>query len=746
MKFTPPMSISTAMLLLAAQFGMNGAAAWLQWRCVRSHPATGPVEKLTAWGVIAAGNIAGLGLLLSAGGVLGPGGFLAGHAALLVLMLGLRRRALRADRDELLALARDCRAQVRRDLWLAAIVAAVGLLGLFAALAQPVVYDSLAYRMPRIGAWLQAGRIVFLQADDPRLDFMPYMPDLTVAWLIGWFPSGYLPAALGQWFGGGLLLLATAGLAGEAGLSRRAARTAVLLLLTMPNVMDQFTAAHTDLYTAGVCGAAFYLGLCALRRGSAPWLGAATLGLAVGCKGTMFYFAPVMVGWIVLLALRHRVPLRAWLGALFAGTVALAVFALPTYWLNARHYESPLGPADFVQVHHQAAKDPAEWLRKGGWNLRSTLAQWCEPNSQPPGLQAASRALGEWLAAGLPARDRFTYRGLSRTETLEGIFARATPDADLTSPGLIALALFLAGWIATWRRPGFEMIRVWGAGVAAFFVFFHFMQQWHPYGFRYFVLAAPWMAVVGVAGLDGSPRKQRLAEAGLALIAAAIFWSANFRTHQSGWRAAAHAEDFAGFQAFAGWRGWLDTFAAGEPVTVALSHNRPLAAFYRREGNPAVRLERLPPAGGQTAEQWVAERPGWSLLPPAGFFGREGRVQSRAWLFAGDPDSPYSIVAFRRLQPGETPAALVYRQQWMAREDSGHFELLVRSWEPKLRLQLENPGPVAVQFHVLTPRAEGKGVVAPGRTTVMEVATLDDKVAEVIVDCDRPGLRARVLP
>lgn len=291
------------------------------------------------------------------------------------------------------------------------------------------------------------------------------------------------------------------------------------------------------------------------------------------------------------------------------------------------------------------------------------------------------------------------------------------------------------------------MIRSWGTGIIVFFVFFHFMQQWHPYGFRYFVLVAPWMAVVGVAGLDGTRRKRLFVEGGIALVAGSILWSANTRTHQSGWRAAAHPEEFAGFQAFSGWRAWLDTFAAAEPVTVALPPNRPLAAFYRRDGKPAVQLEKMSQAAGQTAEQWVAARPGWSLLPPGVFFGREGRVQASAWLFAGDPDSPYSIVALRRLQPGEVPAALVYRQRWVAAQgESGHFELLVRSWEPKLRLRLENAGPGPVRFRVLTPLAEEAGLVAAGQETVIEVATLDEQVAEIAVHCDHPGLLVLVLP
>lgn len=112
-----------------------------------------------------------------------------------------------------------------------------------------------------------------------------------------------------------------------------------------------------------------------------------------------------------------------------------------------------------------------------------------------------------------------------------------------------------------------------------------------------------------------------------------------------------------------------------------------------------------------------------------------------------DPDSPYSVVAFRRLQPSEVPAALVYRQRWVPAEgESGHFELLVRSWAPKLRLRLENTGPVPVQFRVLTPQAQEAGLVAAGQETLIEVATLDEQVAEIAVYADHPGLVVHVLP
>lgn len=741
------MSMPTAMILLAAQIGLNAASAWMQLQCLRSHAKAGILEKLTVWGVIYLANIAGLGLLLSAIHGLSPSGFLGSHIALFFIMISLRRHALREDVAVLQALGRGCRSLIGSDPWLAAMVTVVAVLGLLATVAQPVVYDALAYRMPRIGAWLQAGQISFMDADDARLNFMPYVPDLTITWLIGWFPSGYLPAALGQWFGGVLMLVATAGLALEAGLSQRTARTAVLMLLTMANVVGQFTAAHTDLYTAGVCAAAFYLGLCSLRRGSAPWLGAATLGLAMGCKGTMFYFAPIIAGWIVQLALTHRVPWRPWLGALLAGALAMAVFAIPTYWRNAQNYDSPLGPTQMVQQHHQGAETPAEWLRKGGWNLRSTLAQWCEPNSQPPGIQAASRVLGEWIAEGLPPQDGFTFENLSRTETLSRTFMRANPDADLTSPGLIVLALFLLGWVAAWFRPEAGIIRAWGAGIVAFFVFFHLMQQWHPYGFRYFVLAAPWLALIAASALDGLGRTRLISEWVIALVAGCILWSANTRTHQSGWRAVAHAENFAGFFAFAGWREWLDTFAANETVTVALPMNYPLAAFYRRDGNPAVRLEKIGQVAGQTAEQWVSARPGWNLLQPSLFFGREGRVLARTWLFAGDLGSPYSIVAIRRLDPSESPAAVVYQQRWVPTVGGhGRFELLVRSWSPLLRLRLENPGPVPAHIRVLTPRAEWTGMVIAGGDRLIEVKTLDESVAEIVVDCDQPEVQLHVIP
>jgi len=39
--------------------------------------------------------------------------------------------------------------------------------------------------------------------------------------------------------------------------------------------------------------------------------------------------------------------------------------------------------------------------------------------------------------------------------------------------------------------------RVW-----IFFLYFNYLHQWHPFAFRYYVLAAPWIAIVAAWGIE----------------------------------------------------------------------------------------------------------------------------------------------------------------------------------------------------------------------------------------------------
>jgi hypothetical protein len=249
------------------QFSFDGlltiSAAWLVQRAL--NPASGVLGQLLGWGLALLLLVTASGEVLSGLGALGAQGFLLAHAGVFLGLASWRRNYLSEDAAALGVLGRKFIDSLRGDRLVAGLSVVLGLIyigfGLLAAWGEPVVYDALTYRLSRIGLWLQEGRITHFATDDARLNYMPVAPDLVMAWLAGTHRTGFAWVALAQTFGGGLLLVATAGLARCTGLGRAAALGAAGLLVGMANVVPQFTAAYTDLFTAGVFAAAFYIWL-----------------------------------------------------------------------------------------------------------------------------------------------------------------------------------------------------------------------------------------------------------------------------------------------------------------------------------------------------------------------------------------------------------------------------------------------------------------------------------------------------
>ncbi len=741
----------SAIVSLSAQAFAVAAAAWLLVRTFL--PATaGRLEQLLAWGWSFVAIIAGAGVILGFVGWLGGPGFWIMHLAILLLLAIGRRRHWRGDREALDRLVRGVGAIFRGERGEAGL-AVLLLMLLFGLLVvsvwtAPVVYDALTYRLPRIGEWLQDGKIGMVAADEPRINYMPVVPDLIMAWFMTGSRSGYGLGAVAQALGGALAVGATVGLARQTGLGRRASLSAGLLLFGMANVVPQFTSVHTDLFTTGVFAVAFYLWLAALRRGEGTILGGLGAGLALGSKGTLFYLAPGALLWVAWLAWRHRLRGTQWTRTILAAVAGAAFFAGPVFVRNWEAYGGPFGPKEHVLMHHGPHENFAGESEKLGLNLLSFVAQVFEPNSQPPGWRKPARAIGEAIAIRLPEHDNHTLENISRRGTLLEIMDRAAPDADATSFGVLSAVLFLAGFLTAAlarRREGAALVTVWSGGVAVFVVFFHAMQQWHPFGFRYFVLVAPWMAVVAAWWLAGLPRVAGVAGWGLAALAGAgVFWSATTDTYQSGWLAISQPERSRDYLAFSRWREWtagLDE--RDEPLRVALPDRRPLAAFYRQPAARRIRLEHQPAATVRSAEEFVGAAKGWFILPAVHFMGREGKVVAQTFLFAGDELSPFSLAAYRLRKSGETPKPVLYRNRKAVQGPEIRWDLLVKAWDrPEVRLQMANPDVSAWPYRIVTPSVQSEGELAAGKKVVVSLVLPAGEVSQVLVVFSRRGDQA----
>lgn len=724
---------------------VTGAAAWLLV-CASGHGRHGLLETGLAWCWSCVALVAGAGVVLGVTGGFGATGFLALHAAALAALALGRRRQLAEDRIALGLAGRQARQFFSTPgpdrliaLGLLVILAA---LALVAALAEPSVLDALTYHLPRIGHWLQDGKIRALATPDARLNFVADLPDIVWAWLMGCLREGFRPAILAQAFGGGMALGATVGLARESGLGRGAALLAGGLLLGMANVAVQFTSAQTDLFTTGVFAASFYLWLVALRRGEGSWLAGLGAGLALGAKGTLFYLAPSAVLWVAWLAWQHRLPWGQWRRVLLAGAIGIAFFAGPAFLRNWSAYGGFLGPAPWVKKHHQGFDSVSGQLHKIYWNLTSSLAQNLEPQSQPDGLRALSGTASQALARQLPAKDPYTLAGLDRHTALGKILERTEPDADVASFGAVTLLLFLVGAgvaVFRWRHGSGRLAGAWGAGVLLFFLFFHFMHQWHPFAFRYFVLVAPWVAVVSAWGLEQLGGRWRLAA--WILVAACtldVGWRATTHTLQAGWRTIASPERSLTYFVTMQWREWsqqLDHPAT--PYLLALPEERPIAAFYRQWSRREVAFQADSDSGAITAEEFVRGAGGWVIVPAVRFLGREGRVAASVWLLAGDEANEFSVAAYRSLGPGEKPAPIIYRQRRTQAGNSLAFSLLVKTVAgTATRLALTNPTAVARGYAWSTPLAHHRGTLAAGEKTVVTLPMPAEAVGEISVVFD----------
>jgi hypothetical protein len=524
----------------------------------------------------------------------------------------------------------------------------------------------------------------------------------------------------------------------------------------MANVVVQFTAAQTDLFTTGVFAASFYLWLVALRRGECSPLGALGAGLSLGAKGTLFYMLPSGLLWVAWLAWHHWLPWLRWRHTLLAAALGIGLFALPGFVRNDEAYGNALGPEVWVKKVQPGFDSISGQLHKVYWNLTSSLAQNFDPQSQPYGLRSISRTAGMALVQLLPEKDNYTLQGIDRRATLEAILRRAAPAAALTSFGVVTLLIFSAGSLialARWRLGKGRLILAWSAGVVMFLLFFCIMQQWHPFAFRYFVLVTPWVAIVAAWGIEQLGRQWRLMVwTVVAASALDISWYETAHAHEAGWESIVRPESLLGYFVATKWREWShDLDHTGDPFIVALPGEQPLVAFYRQWPQRKVVFKPDPGNGVATAEDFVRGEKGWVIVPATRFLGREGRVAAKVLLFDGNENNILSIAAYRTLDAGEKPLSIVYRQRRVATEKSVTIDLLVKTVSDKtIRLAFNNPAKSACGYVWATPLAQNKGILAAGGSIVIEVPMPTDTVGEILItfvslDGQRPGSNSPIV-
>ncbi len=360
-----------------------------------------------------------------------------------------------------------------------AVAAVIGLIaataGYTAAIYPPNSADAMAYHMPRVVYWAQAGSVAFFPT--PYLNQI-MLPPLDEYFLLqGYVLSGGDHFAnLVAW---GAFAGAIAGvwaLAGVLGLKARGQAMAALFAATLPNFILQASGAKNDcLLTLWLVALAYFV-----ARGDG-WFAGLALGLAVATKSTAYLFAPPLVAalWIWFR------PRWKMLGALAAGVLVLNA---PQYWRNFGLSGSPLG-------YDSAQGDGMfRWRNEHpGW--RSTVSNAMRHLSEQMGGRnpqwnrtVYDAVIGLHSAFGLDPQDPDTTFRWTRYEPPRN--ANHEANANNRWHLLLAAAAMLA---AAW--PGRRRWLLYGGGLAAAFLLFCFYLKWQPFLGRLelplFALAAP---------------------------------------------------------------------------------------------------------------------------------------------------------------------------------------------------------------------------------------------------------------
>jgi len=361
----------------------------------------------------------------------------------------------------------------------AAILAIACTVGVTAILSPPNSADAMAYHMPRVVYWAQAGSVAFFPT--------PYFNQIALPPLAEYLMLHTYAISGGDRFVNLVAFLAFLGciagvssVAASLGLRGRGQAMAALFCATLPAGILQASGAKNDwLVTLWLVCLAWSL----LRR-DVPFA-ALSLGLAIATKSTAYLFAPPL---IVALCLWQRSSLHSAVRLL--GALALGVLLLngPQYWRNLQLSGSPLG-------YDSAQGD-------GFFRWRNERPGWKSTVSN------ALRHLSEQLGARSPGWNQAVYRAVLRAHAALGLDPQdpgttwrwSRYDAPLNANHEANAnnrwhLLLLVAAVALAAFPQRRRWLLYAAGLAAAFLLFCFYLKWQPFLARLelplFVLAAP---------------------------------------------------------------------------------------------------------------------------------------------------------------------------------------------------------------------------------------------------------------
>ena len=563
----------------------------------------------------------------------------------------------------------------------------------------PLNYDSNTYRLSRIAYWLQERNIYHFMTNDLRQNFMAQNADLVMLWLTSFFRKGFPLVSLAQFFGGLLSSAAVYALSRALGFTRLWRLGAVITLLGMPNVATQFFTSQTDLFTAGCLAAGLVFLLRALNTyRQLDWsLFGTGLGLAVGAKGTVFYWGPgllvLLLGW----ALMQRTPWQKVLKGIVVAAILALLLGGFNYAQNYISYGNPFAPVDLIEMAHSSFSTSR--LHYGFLNSMAYIWQIFEPNSNVPALRPLTDRIFKRLQGFLLALQNPHFPAFPRRFQIATQWIQSGLSEDLASFGFPVFLLAVGGGLMSIalliRSRHTETIGTVAIFISTvlFLAVFAFLQAWTVHKYRYFVLLAPFLSVLSMSALVNLCTKGQKIML-LLFLSSQAFMAGHVAVHSRHHGLLAMINP----QAAANYAFWDEctslmrkTGNKSLHIAIVLRPNSWLAPYFRSSSNhhfSPVLLSTLRQYG--TAEAFLAaNRYDLLITDPETVAGRLGRVRS---YFS----TKHSRMGVRLTDVNETPNPVIlpitglYSDGWTTLNTS----LGAENWiDGTVVLNLKNPTP-----------------------------------------------------
>ena len=548
----------------------------------------------------------------------------------------------------------------------------VGCIFIASVLGHPGDFDSHGYRLSRIALWLQDGAIFHTSTSDVRMNYSALNGDLLMLWFTAPFTMGYPMVTIVQGLAGLITLLSIWALSRLIGLTRETSLLAVCLMLSMAVFVSQMTTEQVDLLVGAYTVATITLLYAGLRLGLHPLPGALALALALGTKGSMFYFLPglTVLGFIAIWMEKpdSRKVLRYFSFLL----VTLLLFAAPRYVENYFAYGSPFAPKEHLQRLHDNSGLAGFSIEKLRLNSICYAIQVFGPRSNPFGSSGLLHPIGDGLSVYLPREKDPHSISRSRSAWFEQFQNKQTfGEYSLTgSSGAFSFLLCLCGAALAFLRIVKTRSRTARLVFSLFIcvVLYHLFMagffKWSPFKFRYYLNILPFVAIVGAYVFEhqrfASIRNWSITCLGLFCVVTGIHFFTTGST--SGIGMFQTGSNSLTQQIVEAQSGALSELPEGsDSIAVALPYYARLSGFFRNDVDATVTLfDSDALAGYDSAEHFLVDRGFDAVVTRTMFWKDVGRqVRGLAWDVPGRAMTRDGFEIVRRCRPGEKPSAFV---------------------------------------------------------------------------------------